>query len=116
MTYWGSDFDENDFAFDSLGAGIYLLLGLMEKDANIVLEKSYPEQSMLIFLHIFSELAELYPKCTSVHFGKKKYLDIKSMFKEWYTKVSPNLPKEYKEEVNNKAIQLFERMDQQFNV
>lgn len=116
MTYWGSNFDENDFAFDGLGAGIYLLLDRMEKDANAALVNSHPEQSMLVYLHIFSQLTELYPKCTSVHFRKKKYLSMKSMFEEWYISVSQKLPNEHKDEIQYKAAQLFEKMDKQFNV
>jgi hypothetical protein len=39
MPYWGSDAIDNDYAFDSIGAYIYLIKERMLEDADHVIEK-----------------------------------------------------------------------------
>ncbi len=107
MPYWGDDVDQCDFAFDSVGAVIYLIIERMNKDVDKVLEKSYPEQSMVAYLTCLRLIGERFPKNLSVHFRKKHLKDVKSAFENWYDKVSDKLPSHLRADILRKAQEEF---------
>ena len=95
MPYWGSKSDESDFAFNSVGAIIYLIKERMTKDIDTVLGKNYPEQGMIASLVCLRLLGERFPKILSVHFRKKDFAFVEGAFEQWYAAVKSQLPSEY---------------------
>jgi hypothetical protein len=99
MPYWGSKSEDSDFAFDSVGAIIFLIKERMMKDIETVLKKSYPEQGMIASLACLRLLGERFPKNLSVHFRKKDFAFVKSAFEQWYQAVESQMPSKYRDEI-----------------
>ncbi len=96
MAYWGHMPDESDFAFDAIGAYIFLLKERMLKDIATVLEKTYPEQSMVASITCLRLIGERFPKALSVHFRKRDFAFVVRAFDEWLAKVGPQLPDKHR--------------------
>lgn len=107
MPFWGTEADECDFAFDAVGAIIYVIIEKMKKDIEIVLEKAYPEQSMIACLICLRLLGERFPKNLKVSFRKKQFIEVTTAFEEWYTKVADKLPLNIRVEILAKAKEEF---------
>ncbi len=99
MPYWGSKPDDSDFAFDAIGAYIYIIKERMTKDIATVLEKSYPEQSMVASLICLRLLGEQFPKCLTVHFHKSDFAFVVNAFNEWVAKVGRELPDKHRDAI-----------------
>jgi hypothetical protein len=97
MPYWGPGPDQSDYAFNAVGAYIYLIKERMMKDIGTVLEKGFPEQGMVASIACLRALGELFPKNLSVHFGKKDFAFVVSAFNEWMAKVGPRIPSKHRE-------------------
>ncbi|MFN3148585.1 hypothetical protein [Bremerella sp.] len=111
MAYWGSSSTENDFAFDGVGAYIYLIRERMFEDAESVIEDEYPEQSIIASLQCLRLLASRFPNNVRVSFGKHEFAKAKECFFKWYDSVHKKIPKKYREDIlaNAKAeFKLFE--------
>jgi hypothetical protein len=111
MAYWGSKPAENDYAFDAVGAYVFLIKERMLKDMVVVLEKSYPEQAILSSLKCLRLLSEEFPECVRVHFRKKDLEVCRAGFKKWHDEVYDKLPTEYRDAIllqANTEFTLFE--------
>jgi hypothetical protein len=111
MPYWGSGSADNDYAFDAVGAYIFLIKQRMFQDAENVVNKSYPEQGIVASLECLRLLAGQFPKCVKVHFRRKEFEKAKEAFDRWYESVKDKLPKSYREAIKTNAdreFQLFE--------
>ena len=113
MPYWGSNPEDNDFAFDAVGAYVFLIKDQMFRDMENVLEKSYPEQAIIASLKCLRLLADEFPKCVSIHFRKKHLEQCKTAFENWFTAVKENLPTEYADAIQSKAHAEFELFEEQ---
>ncbi len=91
MAYWGNSADENDFAFDAIGAYILLLKQRMFQDIATVLDKAHPEQSMVASLTCLRLIGERFPKALSVHFRERAFAFVERSFDEWLDKAGPKL-------------------------
>jgi len=111
MPYWGSGSADNDYAFDAVGAYIFLIKERMFQDAEKVIDKSYPEQGIVASLECLRLLAGQFPKCVKVHFRRKEFEKAKEAFGRWYESVKDQLPQDYREAIKSNAdseFQLFE--------
>lgn len=83
----------------------------MFEDMENVLQKSYPEQSIIASLRCIRLLAEEFPKCVRVSFRRKELEQCKVAFANWYDAVKGKLPAKYREEIlfqANAEFALFE--------
>lgn len=115
MPYWNAEFDGCDFAFDSLGAVVFLIVTRLQEEADLVVKKSYPEQSILVLLSLLESMLNSNPKCVSVHFRKQQYCAAKEAFLVWQN-TAAKLPGNLENDLNNNALALFDRMDRRFGL
>lgn len=115
MPYWGEKSCDSDFAFDSVGAYIYLLNSRMKKDIENVKAKNYPEQSILASLKCVRLILNEYPKMIGVHFKKRDYEFARQNFTDWYTQSVDNIPKKYSEGLLAEARKEFLLYDKMFD-
>lgn len=111
MPYWGSGLADNDYAFDAVGAYIFLIKERMFQDAKQVIEKSYPEQGIVASLKCLRLISGQFPKCVKVHFRRREFEKAKEAFAQWYELVEDQLPHDYREGIRSDAdaeFQLFE--------
>ena len=111
MAYWGNKPDESDFAFDAVGAYAFLIKERMLKDAKTVLEKRYPEQSLIASIRCLRLLAEEFPKCVGVAFRRKDLEESRGVFDAWFQAVRSDLPVDRADAIHAEAMaefQLFE--------
>lgn len=84
MSYWSSEPDGCDYAFDAIGAVVFLIKERLEKETAAVKEMNYPEQSMIALLSCLRVIGEEYPKALSVSFRSKDYEKTRDAFYEWF--------------------------------
>ncbi|MCE9547728.1 MAG: hypothetical protein K8T25_19835 [Planctomycetia bacterium] len=111
MSYWGSGPIDNDYAFDSVSAYVFMIKEQMFQGADKVVEKSYPEQGIIASLQCLRLLANQFPKCVKVHFRKKEFEQAKDVFGRWYDSTIEKLPPDYREAIRSNAeaeFRLFE--------
>jgi hypothetical protein len=113
MPYWGSKPADNDYAFGAVGVYIYLIKDRMFKDMATVIAKAHPEQGIVASIQCVRLLSSEFPKCVSVHFGKKELEMAKVGFAEWYEAVKDKIPSEYREAILAEAAREFELYQQQ---
>ncbi len=113
MPYWGGEPSDSDFAFDGVGAYIVLIKKRTFQSASTVIEKSYPEQSIIASLRCLRVLANEFPKCVRLHFRRKQFEEAKTAFETWYELVEDKLPAQYKESIRLEADREFELFDEQ---
>lgn len=106
MSYWGIEPDQNDFAFDGVGAYIHCIKEGMFKDIEVVKNKKYPEQSMIASLRCLRVIGEQFPKNLRVSFRKKDLALVKTAFYEWVELV--DLPAKYSAGIIEEAEKEFE--------
>lgn len=116
MAYWNSDLDGSDFAFNSLGVIFYHLEQLLEKDSAVVLEKTFPEQSIGVLIESTALLAEAYPKCASVTFESKKIRKCKQRFHEWYAQCSSKVPEKHRDALYANTLAASERLEKALGI
>jgi len=107
MPYWGSGPIDNDYAFDAIGSYLYLIKERMFQDADNIIEKSYPEQSIIASLICLRLLASQFPKCVRVHFRKKEFEKAKDAFYKWYESVEKKIPLKFREAIKENAEREF---------
>jgi hypothetical protein len=107
MSYWGSRSDQNDYAFDSLSAYVLLIKKRMMDDLSNVIEKGYPEQSLIASLHCLRVIGMEFPESLSVAFRKKDLEKAETGFNRWYEAVAPKIPSNYQNDVLNEATNEF---------
>jgi hypothetical protein len=111
MSYWGYGPDENDFAFDSLGACIVSIKKRIFQDIANDPKRQYPEQSIIPLLVCLRMIGERFPKNLSVTFRKKHFEQAKEAFYAWYQNAYEKIPEQYRGKVLQEAeseFQLFE--------
>ena len=111
MPYWGNGPDESDYAFDAVGAYVFLIKERMFRDAETVINKSYPEQGIVASLACLRLLAVQFDKCVDTHFGRKDFEKARDAFDRWYESVEHTLPKTRRAAIRataNSEFQLFE--------
>lgn len=112
MPYWGSGSADNDYAFDTVGAYVFLIKDRMFQGASKVVEKSYPEQAIIASLQCLRLLAAEFPKCVKVHFRRKEFAKAKDAFGVWFDSVKDRIPYEHREAIRldaEKEFALFEK-------
>ena len=110
MAYWGSDIDENDFAFGAIGATILYIKKQMLKNIDVVKAKNYPEQSIAANLACLRLLGERFPKNLLVHFGDSDLEEVRVEFYQW-VEDAKGIPQDRKDrivEATEREFQLFE--------
>ncbi len=115
MPYWNGDLHGSDFAFNSTGVIVLQTIKRLEKEANLVIEKQHPEQSMLALLKILDLLMDEFPKCVAVHFRKRRYLAIKEKYIAWH-ETCAKVPKKHVAEFDGNAKSLFETLDRKLKI
>ncbi len=108
MAYWGTQADENDFAFDAISAYVLLIKERMMNDMATVLEKAYPEQSLTASLACLRQIGERFPKCLAVAFRKADLQRARVAFDQWYSLVAKQLEPERRDAIRTHAINEFE--------
>ena len=116
MAYWDSSLDGSDFAFDALGVIFYHLEQQLEKDSAVVLEKTFPEQSIGVLIESAALLAEAYPKCASVTFEGKNIRKYKQRFHEWYAQCSSKVPEKHRDVLYANTLAAFERLEKALRI
>lgn len=109
MPYWGSGPIDSDYAFDAIGAYIFLLKQRLFQDAETVIMKSYPEQAIVASVQSLRLLDASFPKCVRVHFQKKDLELAKAKFYEWYGLVEGRLPIDLRDALRAEAEAEFGR-------
>ena len=107
MAYWGSGPDECDFAFDSVGVCISMIKERLMEEISTVLDKAYPEQSMVGLLTCLRLLGEHFPKNLSVSFGKRDFARVKENFYRWRAAIGDRVPAKYRQGVIDEAEKEF---------
>ena len=110
MSYWGTDVHDNDFAFDAVGAIVFLIEERMLADIKGVKSENHPEQSIAASLACLRVIGERFPKCLRVHFGKRDFEAVRSEFYQWL-EGQPKIPADLKEGIRQSAeneFRLFE--------
>lgn len=115
MAYWNGNVHGCDFAFDSVGVIISLTVDRLEKEADLVIDKKYPEQSMLALLKVLDLLIDEFPKCASLSFGKREYAAIKQKFQLWRESFG-KIPKKHRASFDESVQKLFEQLDQKLKI
>ncbi len=113
MPYWGSKPVDSDYAFDAIGAYLFLIKERMFKDMATVIENAYPEQGILASLQCVRLLSAEFPKCVSVHFRKKELEQAKAGFAVWYEAAKNRIPAEYREVILSEAEREFSLFEEQ---
>lgn len=111
MVYWGSGPIDNDLAFNAVGGLIEVIKERMFKSSENVLNKSYPEQSMIAFLQCIRLIAEQNLQCVRVSFDEEDFEKTKVAFGEWYEAVNKKIPSKHRKgllETAQKEFALFE--------
>ena len=110
MSYWGTDIHDNDFAFDSVGAIVFMIKERMLADIEAVKSKNYPEQSIAASLACLRVIGERFPKCLSVHFRKRDFEAVRAEFYQWLD-TDATIPADLREGIKQSAeieFRLFE--------
>ena len=115
MSYWNGELDGSDFAFGAIGTTVLQIVKRLEKEADLVLEKQHPEQSMLSLMKILSLLMDEYPKCVSVHFRKRRYLAVKEKYAQW-AESSAKIPQSHVADFQANAEALFAELDRKLKI
>jgi len=80
----------------------------MIEEIESVVEKSYPEQSILSSLTCLRILGKRFPQVLSVHFRKKDFEKSKAAFYEWYERSHSKISKKYRTALLESAESEFE--------
>ncbi len=115
MPYWNAAIDGSDFAFDAVGVIVLQTVERLEKEANLVIEKHHPEQSMLALLKVIDLLSDGFPKCVSLHFRKRQYTAIKEKYIAWRNSCA-EIPQQHINEFERTANALFETLDRKLQI
>lgn len=111
MPYWGSGSIDSDYAFGAIGVYVLMIKERMFEDADNVIAKSFPEQSIVASLGCLRAISLQFPKSLKVHFRRSDLEKAKEKFYQWYDCVERKLPQEYREAIKSNAeteFQLFE--------
>jgi len=87
----------------------------LEEEAELVIEKGHPEQSMLALLKVLDVLMDEFPKCVAVHFRKRKYLAIREKYLVWLDSCA-KVPENHTDEFEANAKALFESLNLKLKV
>lgn len=99
MSYWGSGPVDSDYAFDMISSYVFLIKQKMFKDAETVLQKAYPEQSLIASLRCLRKLCAEFPKCVRLQFGRADLRRCEELFDAWYDAAGDQLPKEHASQI-----------------
>lgn len=98
-----------------MGVVVLQTVERLEAEADLVIKKQHPEQAMLALLRILDLLKDEFPKCVSVHFGRREYLAVKEKYLVWRQTCS-RVPKGHTEKFDENAEVLFARLDRKLKV
>jgi hypothetical protein len=76
----------------------------MLEDMENVLQKSYPEQSIVASVKCLRLLWEGFPKCVRLNFGRRDLERCEQSFELWYTTLAPRLPAEHRAAIRSEAM------------
>ena len=95
---------------------MYRLVEQAEREASTVLQKNYPEQSILVFLEVLQILDRRFPRSVRLHFRKKQYRGLKDKFFEWQSACAEQIPDSYRNELVVRAEKLFAELDSAYEI
>lgn len=104
MAYWGSGVADCDYAFDHVSVYVFEIKQRMLKDMENVLQKSYPEQSIVASVKCLRLLWEGFPKCVRLNFGRRDLERCEQSFELWYTAVAARLPAKHRAAIRSEAM------------
>lgn len=93
MSYWSADADGCDFAFNSVGVHALTIKERMFHDAEIAIENSMAEQSIVASLRCLRALDAQFGKATRIVFRAKHLELAERLFGSWYEKAGSKVPK-----------------------
>ncbi len=97
MPYWGHKSADNDYASTTVGAYIILIKERMFEGAKTVLAKAHPEQGIVASIKCLRLLAEEFPQCVRIHFGRRDLQKAREDFLNWYSITKDKIPAKYRE-------------------
>ena len=103
MTYWGGRSEDSDFAFDSVGATMFLIRERLLKEIEIVRSKDYPEQSIVALLTCLRLLGERFPKNLSVVLHRRDLALARDAFESWVVAAGHRVPAEHMDQLRTEA-------------
>jgi hypothetical protein len=92
MSYWSTEIDGCDYAFDAVGASLSWIKQRLFKELEIAIEKEYPEQSVGAYVCLLRVTGARFPKQLAVVFGRRDLERARQGFERWYTLVEEKLP------------------------
>lgn len=101
MAYWGPQPADNDYAFTDVSIAVNRIKEILFGGMPKVVEKSYPEQSMVSLLRCIRMIHKEFPK--AVRFSNKEFEAVKAGFAEWYGRVSDKIPAKYRHAILESA-------------
>lgn len=104
MAYWGSGAASCDYAFDQISVYVFQIKQRMFEDMENVLQKSYPEQSIVASVKCLRLLWEGFPKCVRLHFGRRDLERCGQSFELWCTTLAARLPAEHRAAIRSEAM------------
>lgn len=113
MTYWGSEVGKSDFAAGAVGAAVLLIKERLFKDAENVISKSYPEESIAASVRCIRMIASAFPESVALHFKRKDLARARELFDRWYELVEPKLPKQRAAGIRAAALEEFAKFEEE---
>lgn len=107
MSYWSADADGCDFAFNCVGIYALTLKERMFHDAELAIEKSMAEQSIVASLRCLRALDAQFGKAIRIGFRGKDLELAEKLFEAWYAKAGAKVPKKYRGEMLSVAREEF---------
>ena len=95
---------------------MFRLVEQAEREASTILQKNFPEQSILILLEVLQILDRRFPKSVRLHFRKKQYRGLKAKFLEWQSSCAEQIPDLYRNELAERAEKLFAELDAVYGI
>jgi phosphotransferase system HPr-like phosphotransfer protein len=116
VSYWSADADGCDFAFNCVSVHAVALKKRMFHDAELAIENSMAEQSIVASLRCLRALDAQFGKAIRIGFrGKDLELAVK-LFESWYEKAGAKVPKKHRAEMLSVAREEFRLYREQLSV
>jgi hypothetical protein len=116
VSYWSADADGCDFAFNCVGVYALLIKERMFQDAELAIEKSMAEQSIVASLRCLRALDAQFGKAIRIGFRGKDLDVAEKLFESWYAKAGVKVPKKHRAEMLAIAREEFRLYREQLRV
>jgi hypothetical protein len=96
VAYWSADADGCDFGFNCVGVHAIALKKRMFHDAELAIEKSMAEQSIVASLRCLRALDAQFGKAIRIGFESEDLDLAEKLFESWYEKAGAKVPKKFR--------------------